>query len=116
MQQILNPTIRLMTPEEVRTTQLINAGSVLMYGSAAIPLGAGRGDRIQLFKESTVLYVLSQNSKLGYMGLEIFDSSSGEEFEQIFLQYPWELEEYLGSDWQEMEPVAIIRKLVSYIF
>jgi hypothetical protein len=30
--------------------------------------------------------------------LEIFDASSGEEFEQIFLQYEWELEEYLGRD------------------
>jgi hypothetical protein len=112
----ITPSIRFMTPEETRNRQLINAGSVLMYGSTAIPLGAGRSDSIHVFKESTVLYVLSTNSKLGYLGLEIFDASSGEEYEQIFLQYQWELEEYLGRDWEQMEPVAIIRKLVANLF
>jgi len=110
------PTIRFMTPEETRTSELINAGSILMYRSTAIPLGAGRCDRINVLKESTVLYVLSTNSTLGYLGLEIFDASSGEEYEQIFLQYEWELEEYLGEDWEQMEPVAIVRKLVAKLF
>jgi hypothetical protein len=105
-----------MSPEETRSRKLINAGSVLMYGTTAIPLGAGRSARIHVFKESTVLYVLSTNSKLGYMGLEIFDASSGEEYEQIFLQYEWELEEYLGKEWEQMKPVAIVRKLAANLF
>jgi len=109
-------TIRLMTQEKARTTRLINAGSVLMYGTTAIPLGAGRSDRIHVFKESTVLFVLSTNSNLGYLGLEVFDASSGEEYEQIFLQYELELEEYLGKEWEQMEPVAIVRKLVANLF
>ena len=87
-----------------------------MYGSKAIPLGVGRSDHIHVFKESTVLYVLSTNSMLGYLGLEIFDAASGEEYEQIFLQYQWELEEYLGKEWEQMEPVAIVRKIVSNLF
>ena len=112
----ITPTIRFITPEETRTARLISAGSILMYGSKAIPLGASRSDSIHVFKESTVLYVLSTNSKLGYLGLEIFDASSGEEYEQIFLQYVWEFEEYLGRDWEQMEPVTIIRKLVANLF
>jgi hypothetical protein len=48
--------------------------------------------------------------------LEIFDASSGEEYEQIFLQYEWELEEYLGKEWDQMEPEAIVRKLVANLF
>ena len=112
----ITPTIRFMTPEEVRSNKLINTGSVLMYGTTAIPLGAGRGDNIQVFQESTVLYVLSSNSKVGYLGLEIFDSTSGEEYENIFLQYEWELEEYLGDKYKQLEPAAIIRKLISNIF
>lgn len=112
----ITPTIRLMTPEEVRTNRLINAGSVLMYGTTAIPLGAGRGDHIHVFQESTILYVLSSNSKLGYLGLEIFDSSSGEEYENIFLQYEWELEEYLGDQYKQLGPAAIIRKLICNLF
>jgi len=42
--------------------------------------------------------------------------SIGEEYEQIFLQYQWEFEEYLGRDWEQMEPVAIVRKLVAQLF
>jgi hypothetical protein len=57
-----------MTAEEIRSRQLINAGSVFIYGTIAVPLGAGRTDRIYVFKESTVLYVLSTNNKLGYLG------------------------------------------------
>jgi hypothetical protein len=98
----ITPSIRFMSPEETRSRKLNNAGSVLMYGTTAIPLEAGRSARIHVFKESTVLYVLSTNSKLGYMGLEIFDASSGEEYEQIFLQYEWELEEYLGKKWEQI--------------
>jgi len=111
--QPIAPTIRFITPEETRDRKLINAGSVLMYGTTAIPLGAGRSDRIHVFKESTVLYVLSTNSKLGYLGLEIFDASSGEEYEQILLRYEWELEEYLWDDWEQMEPVAIVKRLIA---
>jgi hypothetical protein len=109
----ITPTIRFMTPEETRTNKLINAGSVIDYRGNTIPLAAGRSDSIHVFKESTVLYILSINSKLGYLGLEIFDAASGEEYEQIFLQYEWELEEYLGDDWDQMEPEAIVRKLVA---
>ena len=87
-----------------------------MYGTTAIPLGAGRSDRILVFKESTVLYVLSTNSKLGYLGLEIFNASSGEEYEQILLRYEWELEEYLWDDWEQMEPVAIVKRLIDYLY
>ena len=112
----ITPTIRFMTPEETRTSNLTNAESVLMFGNTAIPLGAGRSDRIHVIKESTVLYVLSTNSKLGYLGLEIFDAASGEEYEQIFLQNEWELKEYLGKEWEQMEPVAIVRKLVANLF
>jgi hypothetical protein len=50
------------------------------------------------------------------MGLEIFDAASGEEYEQIFLQYEWELEEYLGKEWEQMEPEAIVRRLVANLF
>ncbi len=109
----ITPTIRFMTPEETRTAKLINAGSVIYYEGTTIPIAAGRSDQVHVFKQSTVLYVLSTNYKLGYLGLEIFDASSGEEYEQIFLQYEWEIEEYLGTDWEQMEPATIVRKLVS---
>jgi len=106
------PHIRLMTPEETRTTRLINAGSVIDYEGTTIPIAAGRSNRVLIFKESTVLYVLSVNYRHEYIGMEIFDSASGEEYDNIFLHYQWELEEYLGRRWRELAPKTIIRRLM----
>lgn len=112
----VNPTIRLMTPDETRTTALMNAGSVIELDGTTIPISAGRRDQVHVFRESTALYVLSTNSHIGYMGLEIFDASSGEEYENIFLQYQWEFEEYLGEGWIELSPIAIVLKLINYLY
>ena len=110
MQQ-LSPTIRLMTPEETRTTRLINAGSVIDLEGTTIPIAAGRTDQVSVFKESTVLYVLSVNHRYDYIGMEVFDAVSGEEYNSIFLQFPWECEEYLGDDWNQLSPISIVSKL-----
>jgi len=111
----IKPTIRLMTTEDTRTTQLMNAGSVIEFEGTTIPIAAGRSDQVHVFKESTVLYVLSTNSKLGYLGLEIFDASSGEEYDNIFLQFQWEFEEYLGAKWSELTPLTIIKKFIRFL-
>jgi len=111
----ITPTIRIMTPEETRTTRLINAGSVIDYEGTTIPIAAGRSDRVHVFKESTVLYVLSVNYRHDYIGMEIFDAASGEEYDNIFLHYQWELEEYLGRRWRELAPMTIARKLREFL-
>jgi hypothetical protein len=36
--------------------------------------------------------------------------------EQIFLQYEWELEEYLEADWEQRDPEAIVRRLIDILF
>ena len=109
------PTIRLMTPEETRTSQLINAVRVIEHDGTTIPISAGRSDQVHIFQDSTVVYVLSINLLMEYIGLEIFDASSGEEFDNVFLQFEWELKEYLGSKWRGMTPVAIVRKLMTFL-
>ena len=113
MQQ-LSPTIRLMTPEETRTTRLINAGSVIELDGTIIPIVAGRTDQVHVFKDSTVLYVLSTNYRYDYIGMEVFYAVSGEEYNSIFLQFPWECEEYLGGNWNKLSPVSIVTKLRNF--
>jgi len=44
--------------------------------------------------------------------MEIFDAASGEEYDNIILQYQWELEEYLVARWRELPPKTIIRRLM----
>lgn len=114
MQQ-LSPTIRLMTPEETRTARLINAGSVIDLEGTTIPIAAGRTDQVHVYKESTALYVLSVNHRYDYIGMEVFDSVSGEEYNSIFLQFPWECEEYLGNRWKELSPKTIIRRFMQFL-
>ena len=50
-----------------------------------------------------------------YIGLEIFDASSGEEYDNIFLQFQWEFEEYLGAKWSELTPLTIIKKFILFL-
>jgi hypothetical protein len=109
------PTIRIMTPEETRTTQLMNAGSVIEFEGMTIPIAAGRSDQVHVFKESTVLYVLSINYRHEYIGLEVLDAASGEEYNKIFINYEWELKEYLGAKWRELAPITIIRRFMKFL-
>ena len=115
MKQIF-PTIRIMTPEETRTVALINAGSVIDYDGISIPISSGRSDHVYVFVESTAIYVLSINYRHEYIGYEVFDATSGEEYENIFLQYEWELDEYLGSRWKDLLPSTIVCKLRLLLF
>ncbi|MEI6207243.1 MAG: hypothetical protein WCP20_10700 [Desulfuromonadales bacterium] len=47
--------------------------------------------------------------------MEIFDAASGEEYENIFLQYHWEIEEYLGIKWRELAPESIVRRFRQFL-
>lgn len=111
----IKPNIRLMTPGEIRSTKLLNAGSVIEVKGTAIPIVAGRSDQVHVFIESTVLYVLSINYRHDSIGMEVFDSASGEEYDSIFLQCQWELHDYLGKKWRELSPISIIRRLMQFV-
>lgn len=111
----ITPAIRLMTPEETRTTRLMNAGSVIEFEKITIPISAGRSDQVHVFTESTVLYVLSVNYRHEYIGLEVFDAASGEEYNTMFINYEWELKEYLGAKWRELAPITIIRRFMKFL-
>ena len=114
MKQI-KPTIRLMTPEEMRPTQLINAGAVIDFQGIIIPIAAGRSDQVHVFKEDAMLYVLSVNYRFEYAGIEIFDATTGEEFESIFVDNEWNLKEYFGSNWRHADPMMIAKKFREFL-
>ena len=106
----ITPTIRAMTFEETRAARLVNAGRVIEYEGITIPLKAGNSDRIYVYEESTLLYILNINRSLEYIGMEIFDSASGEQYDSLFIPNSVELYDYLGSLWEELPPETIIRK------
>ncbi len=110
----ITPSIRPMTFEETRAARLVNAGRVIEYQGITIPLKAGNSDRIYVYKESTVLYILNINRSLEYIGLEILDSASGEQYDSLFIHNSIELYDYLGSLWEELPPETIVKKFREY--
>lgn len=50
-------------------------------------IGAGSGDSIAVYHDKTHVYVYSENSGLGYAGLEVFERETGEQCFDIFLQH-----------------------------
>lgn len=111
----IRPTIRLMTPEEMRPTPLVNAGSVIDFQGVIIPIAAGRSDQVHVFKEDSLLYVLSVNYRFEYIGVEVFDTATGEEQESIFVDNEWNLKEYFGKNWRDAAPITIVKKLMEYM-
>jgi hypothetical protein len=114
MKQI-RPPIRLMTPEEMRPTQLINVGSVIDMLGVIIPIAAGRTDQVHVFKEEALLYVLSVNYRFEYAGIEVFDATTGEEQESIFVDNEWNLKEYFGANWRDAAPMNIVKKFMEHM-
>jgi len=79
------------------------------HGKHTHKLQAGYEDEIHVFKEGEETFVLSQNHRLDYIGLELFkrDTKTG----SIFLQ-EYTAIEVLGR--MDLAPFTIIRRLVNY--
>jgi hypothetical protein len=73
-------------------------------------LSAGHYDVLDVYREGTETYVLSTNTRLGYVGLEVFngDERAGE----IFLQGD-QAKEVLGRE--NIAPWSVIKRLRDYL-
>jgi hypothetical protein len=73
-------------------------------------LGAGYDDHIDVYREQQETFILTQNPRLGYIGLEVFagDDKTGD----IFLEAHQVLEA-LGKN--DLAPFTIIRRLSDYV-
>lgn len=75
-------------------------------------ISAGLSDKVAVYRDSDFnIYVLSQNSVLDYIGLEVFNSI-GEDIGNIFFQNAWELD-FNPFDYSD---VYNIKALNSYIY
>ena len=70
---------------------------------------------MHVFKEDTLLYVLSINYRFEYAGIEVFDATTGEEHESIFVENDWKLKEYFGSKWRDAAPMTITKKFREFL-
>ena len=79
-------------------------------GSHTHTLGAGYDDDLHAYREGCETYVLSLNTRLGYVGLQVFDGADVQG--EIFLQ-SGQAEEIIGH--LDYAPYTIIRRLREYV-
>ena len=73
-------------------------------------LSAGYGDILDIYREGTETYILSTNSMLGYVGLEIFEGP--DKTGAIFLE-AHQVKEVLGRD--DLAPFNTIKRLKEHV-
>jgi len=80
------------------------------FGKHTHKLSAGYSDDIDVYRDGSETYVLSTNSRLDYVGLELFQGS--EKQGSIFLQGD-QVKDVLGRD--NMAPFNVIKRLREHI-
>ena len=79
------------------------------HGKHTHKLQSGYEDDIHVFRENSATFVLSQNHRLGYVGLEIFKSNR--KTGSLFLQ-EFTAKDVLGRI--DLAPCTIIHRLMNY--
>ena len=79
-------------------------------GTYTHKLSAGYSDEIHVYRDDKEICVLSQNRRLGYIGLEVFQGD--ERIREIFLEDN-QVKETLGKD--DLAPFTIIRRLKEFL-
>jgi len=70
-------------------------------------IGAGHNDEVYAFREAGETFILSQNTGLGYISLEVFKGE--EQTGDIFID-SYHVKETVGRD--DLSPYTIIRRLI----
>lgn len=105
------PAIRSMSPQEAQHYKLAKPGLILNHETATYKLSAGTTDTIYIFKSSIVIYVLTINHHLEYVGLDAFIGSEDEAIDSIFLQGS-SIQECFGNNWHSLPLASLATKLI----
>lgn len=61
-------------------------GCVLQVHGRALEISSGTDDSVTVFSNSDRIYVYSENNRLDYCGMEVFDRNDGERIGDVFFQ------------------------------
>lgn len=114
MTQII-PVIRTMSPSEAKHYQLQNLGLILHHNTISYRLLSGTKDNITVFKSGPVIYVLTLNLQLEYIGFDVYLGSEEEPIDSLFLQGAYALKEMLGDDWR-VQPLSALATRLQNLF
>ena len=114
MRAIKNYTISKESFEDMRKAKRFNPCLEITFqdkkGVHHYKLSAGYEDDIYVYREHQQTFILTQNHRLGYVGLEVFedDGKAGD----IFLE-AHQVSDVLGRD--DLAPFTIIRRLRDFV-
>jgi hypothetical protein len=98
-------------------TNYIIEDDVLVFkdrtGFHRVPLKAGETDKIFVFREGKITFILCINTHYGYVGLDAFEGQK--EVNSLFLDKEDELRDMIGRRWDVMTPMNIVKRLAYYI-
>jgi hypothetical protein len=81
-----------------------------VYENNTVTISAGYSDSISVYEEDKIIYILTYNDRLRYIGLEMVEENKivGD----IFLQSP---EEVIGNNWGDKADYNLIKILRNLI-
>ena len=85
----------------------------LCHKGNKVMLQAGTSDDVEVYREEGSFHVLTLNSGLGYLGLEVFQEGTLEAQGEVFIQNSDELQ--MSKDPFEYSPHYLIRTLQEYL-
>lgn len=109
----IRPTIRRMTFDEASKAGLHSRGLMLEHQGKSYRLSAGTSDTITVFSRSVVIYVMTVNSGLGYIGLDAYVPNEPDPINTIFLHTEQGMKDVLGDNWGQLSAKTIALKLTN---
>lgn len=111
----IKPTIRSMTFEESDYAGLHSRGLILEYQGQSYRLNAGTSDTVHTFTKSIVLYVLTTNRSLGYIGFDAYVPMESDPINTIFFHSEQDMVDVLGARWKQLSPRTMAHRLINYL-
>ncbi len=108
------PTIKLFTSKSNTGTHINSL--ILEHQGNYYHLQGRTADTIHVFTEGLGIYVLTVNKGHSYIGLNCYMAPEPDYLNIICLHNNQEIREYLGSKWESMKPLAIVQKLINYLY
>ena len=105
------PEVRRMTFEEQVEYGLCSRGLMMEHGEEVYRLSAGTTDSLYVFQSGAVLYVLTVNLHLDYIGLDWYMGSEREPVDSIFLQGD-AIREMVCKDWNSLPLSSLATRLI----
>lgn len=109
----ISPTISVFTYQGTIDSGLQIRALVFNHNGHNYHLQGRTTDTIYAFTEGLGIYVLTVNKSFGRMALNSYMTPEPDPLNSIYLHNNREITGYLGSNWEQMKPVAIAQRLIN---